>query len=181
MTPRFPSILLTVFLGTAVVGAQEKADKPHRTPTPLKLQVTLARYQGEKKVSSSPYTLSLSADDRPVRMRMGTQIPIQVKDTPGQVVYKDVGNNIDCSAETLADGRFKLACTFEQSSVYAADVDRKSAGVADVSLGSVPLFRMFRSDVTLFLRDGQSGQYTAATDPVSGEVLRVDVSLDVLK
>jgi hypothetical protein len=31
------------------------------------------------------------------------------------------------------------------------------------------------------LRDGQSTQYTAATDPVSGEVLKIDVTLTVVK
>ncbi len=181
MTTRLSYAFLSFVFAAGLAAAEEKTERPSKTPTPLRIQVTLARYQGEKKVSSAPYTLSLGADDRPGRIRMGTQVPIQVKDTPGQVVYKDVGNNIDCSALAFGNERFKLTCTFEQSSVYSADADRKSAGAADVSLGNVPLFRMFRADATLFLRDGQSGQYTAATDPVSGETLKVDVTLNVLK
>ncbi len=183
MSTRFLSALLSMILAATVAGAQEKAEKPHKKPTPLKIQVVFARYQGEKKVSSVPYTLSVSADDRPTRLRMGIQVPIQVKDVSGQVVYKDVGNNLDCGAEAFEDGRFKVACSFEQSSVYSAEVERRSTGsaVGDVSLGNVPLFRMFRSDANLFLRDGQSAQHTVATDPVTGEVLKVDMTLNVVK
>jgi hypothetical protein len=31
------------------------------------------------------------------------------------------------------------------------------------------------------LRDGQSGQFTSAVDPISGEVLKIDVTLNVIK
>ena len=42
------------------------------------------------------------------------------------------------------------------------------------------VFRSFDSDNTLVLRDGQTRQYVAAADPVSGETIRVDVTLTVL-
>ena len=44
----------------------------------------------------------------------------------------------------------------------------------------VPVFRSFESSNTLVLRDGQSRQYTAAADRVTGESIRVDVALTVL-
>ena len=44
----------------------------------------------------------------------------------------------------------------------------------------VPVFRSFGSSNTLVLRDGQSRQYTAAADRVTGESIRVDVALTVL-
>jgi hypothetical protein len=45
----------------------------------------------------------------------------------------------------------------------------------------MPVFRSFRSTNTLVLRDGQTRQFTAATDRVSGEVVRIDVTLNVVK
>jgi hypothetical protein len=39
----------------------------------------------------------------------------------------------------------------------------------------------FRSEAFFVLRDGQSSQLTVATDPVSGDVVKVDVTLDVVK
>ena len=114
---------------------------------------------------------------------MGIQVPLRVKDAKAEIVYRDVGSNLDCSAETQADGRFKLNCSFEQSSLYSTDGEQRAKGsaVGDVSLENVPLVRSFRSDATMLLRDGQSAQYVSATDPVSGEVLKVDVTLSVVK
>jgi len=39
----------------------------------------------------------------------------------------------------------------------------------------------YRSDVSFFLRDGQTTPLTAATDPVSGDIVKVDVTLSVVK
>jgi len=180
MSPRPFHAILPLLLVTGIASGQEKTERPRKAPTPVKLQITLARYLGEKKVTSAPYTLSFCADDRPARLRMGTRIPVQIaKESPGQVTYQDVGNNIDCSAEALGDSRFKLTCSFEQSSVYSADAEKR--GGPEASPGPVPLFRTFRTEVMLFVHDGQSLQYTSAADPVSGETLRVDGTLTVVK
>ena len=40
------------------------------------------------------------------------------------------------------------------------------------------MLRNFRSQTNVILRDGQSVQYVAATDPVSGELLKIDVTLN---
>ena len=45
----------------------------------------------------------------------------------------------------------------------------------------VPSFRNFNSAFTALLRDGQTMQYTSATDPVSGEVMKIDVTAAVMK
>ena len=44
-------------------------------------------------------------------------------------------------------------------------------------MAGIPAFRSFTSTFNVLLKDGQTAQHTAATDPVSGEVLRVDVTL----
>ncbi len=109
---------------------------------------------------------------------MGLQVPIQIstKDSPSNVVFKDVSNNVDCSAHSLADARFHVRCTIEQTSVYQG-----SGETGSLSISSTPVLRMFRSDESLILKDGQTTQLTSATDPVSGEALKVDVTLNVLK
>lgn len=163
-----------------VASASAAREGPRKAQTPLRLLIVFSRYQGEKKVSSMPYTLAVSAPGRPTRLRMGIQVPIQVKDTPQ---YRDVGNNLDCSAEPVDGGRFWVACTLEQSIVYSAEGDRRAAGsaIGEVPLSSVPLIRNFRSEANLTLRDGQTALLLAATDPVSGEVLKVDLTLDVMR
>jgi hypothetical protein len=196
MTKRTLSALLPMLLAALPLVAQEKAqdkepekEKPQPQAskmrgTPVKLQVVFTRYQGEKKVGSVPYTLSVNADDRPGRIRMGIQVPIKVGEG-GAVQYKDVGNNLDCNVNALTPtaDRFKVSCSFEQTSVYATEGERPGAGssMGNVALGSVPLFRSFRSETNLLLQDGQTALYTAATDPVSGEVLKIEVTLNVVR
>ena len=89
--------------------------------------------------------------------------------------YRNVGTNIDCSADSLEDGRFRLFLAVEQSSVPSAP-ERKQGQASDL-----PMFRTFNAMVPLVLRDGQTTQYVAATDPVTGESVRLDVTLSVLK
>jgi hypothetical protein len=192
MSKRTLFALLPLLVATLPANAQEKErDKEKekteaRAPaatTPLRLSVVFARYQGEKKVGSVPYTLSITDDNRPVRLRMGIQVPIKVGE-PGGIQYKDIGNNLDCRATpALAREVFNIACSFEQSSVYATEGERAAAGsaVGNLSLASQPLFRVFRSETNLLLRDGQSALNTAATDPVSGEVLKIEVTLNVVR
>jgi hypothetical protein len=178
MIRKLASLLVTSFIAVSTVTAQETikpVEKPRKAPTPLRLQVVYSRYQGEKKIASVPYTISFNSDDRPARLRMGVQVPIQttVNNVP-TTSYKDVGNNIDVNANELEDGRFKVSCNFEQSSLSGGDAAGGSTNLA-------PVLRNFRSEANLTMRDGQTVQYTAATDPINGEVLKIDVTLTVVK
>jgi len=184
---------------TALVSAQdkekdkdkEKAEAQGKVPpslanvTPLKVQVVIGRYQGEKKVASMPYTLTMNnhPPNNHAKLRMGAKIPIVMlmmtnvpKDAPqgGPIQYQDVGTDIDCFATELDNGRYSLAITVDDSSVYP---DEQSGGAAKGS----PSFRSFRATNALVLRNGETGQFTAATDKVTGETVRVDVTLTVMK
>ena len=183
-------IAVSLALG-AMAGAQEKPAPPAQKPpalVPVKVQIVISRYQGEKKVSSLPYTLSVNANDRgSSSLRMGAQVPIAttmmaVVDSVGKSTmpqsfqYKDVGTNIDCSATTTDDGRFRLAITIEDSSIIP-DEAKAEPGLVKGS----PSFRSFRTTEALLLRDGQALQFTSATDKISGDVVKVDVTLTVVK
>ena len=153
----------------------------------LRVQLVITRLQSEKKQAALPYTFVVSA--RPsqscpmsrVRMRMGvdTPVPTVLADDSGKVTgrsvqYKTVGTNIDCSADDLGDGRYKLFLTVENSSALPGD---KAAG----GLSEYPLFRKFEISLDPILRDGQKAETVTSTDPVSGEVVKIDVSLTVGK
>jgi hypothetical protein len=183
----------------ARVAAQSR---PSPVLIPLKVLVVVSRYQGEKKISSLPYTLSVNADDGPytdvtgainsnpggmVQLRMGAEVPVPAMAMPvvegkplptaGPVQYRKIGTDIDSSARILGDGRFSVYLSIEDTSVYA---DGQTApGLA--RLNDIPTFRTFRSSTKLVLKDGESTQFTAATDKVSGETTRIDVTLTVMK
>jgi hypothetical protein len=139
--------------------------------TPLKVQVVIARYQGEKKIGSMPYTLTLNAGGK-ATLRMGSSIPIAAKD--GSFQYKDVGTNIDCIATEVEGSRYSLNITVDDSSVYPDDQ-------TSTSKAGVPSFRSFRAGNTMVLKHGETGQFMSATDKVTGETVRVDVTLTVMK
>ena len=178
---------------TAIGRAQEKpvaspAAKAAGTMTPLKVLVVISRYQGDKKLSSMPYNLSINAPAQGVghaNLRMGAKIPVMMMATPvidgkamplpGPIQYQDVGTNIDCQASMLEDGRFKVEITIDDSSVYP-DEQGTSAGTK----GS-PTFRSFRATDSMMLKDNQTSQFTTATDKVNGEIVKVDVTVTVVK
>jgi hypothetical protein len=174
------SAVALMFVTTATLSAQ---DMPTR-PTPLKIQLVMSRYQGEKKLSSVPYTLSVTANDQrgSASVRMGVQLPIP-SGSGGSYNYKDVGTNIDCSATTATEGHYKVTLTLTDSSVYFQE--QEPAGSAPVTprvaVPGAPAFRSFTSTFSVWLRDGQTQQYTSVTDQVSGQVLKIDATLSVLK
>jgi hypothetical protein len=202
-------IALLVALTGSILFAQE--DKPAPLPTPaapappaesrpardaiivpLRLQLVLSRYDGDKKVSSLPYSFIVNAGDgRGTQLRMGVEVPVPVttftatKDMAPAVSYqyRNVGANIDVAlAQVLPDGRYRLHFTVEQSSVQLPDQRPAAGSAASGALaGAFPMFRSYKSSFAAVVRDGQSMQFTAATDPVSGEVSKVDLTVNVVK
>ena len=158
---------------------------------PLSVDVMVARYQGDKKISSMPYMLAVNANKLgqagPALLRMGARVPVPTiaappgspagpaGPMPGPVNYQDIGTNIDCTAKVVDQG-FELRISVSDTSVYANIQDN-----ATPTVGNMPVFRSFQSTNTLVLKDGQSREFTAATDRVSGEVIRIGVTLRVVK
>jgi hypothetical protein len=165
-------------------GASPRAqEKPAAPVIPVKVQVVLTRYAGDKKVSSAPYTLSANAGSASAprqewalaTLRMSAKIPVPTAAGPAQIVsftYTDVGTSIDCWTAMLDDGRFRLAISVDDSSVYNADQAKPN---------DHPSVRSFKASDSMTLKDGQSVQFTTAIDKVSGEVTKVDVTLFVVK
>ena len=161
----------------------------------LSVEVTISRYRGDELVSSLPYVLSLTTDrDGRASLRMGAEIPVTTmpanaanaanaaNPNPPPLLprmaysYRPVGTQIDSFARSAGDDRYKVTVIIEESSVYGED----ATSMETFRAPGVPVFRSFESSNTLVLRDGQSRQYTAAADRVTGESIRVDVALTVL-
>jgi hypothetical protein len=185
-----------VLMMTATVGAQDNPGpapqaKPAASPAPrppqipVKIQLVLSRYQGEKKLSSVPYLLWITSGEPRTSLRMGVKIPVYTGGGAGNYSYQDVGTNIDCSVWTepsRSDGMFKVNLTISDSSIYFPNPARPGAAVPPPTNDTTPpAIRSFTSTFIILLRDGQTGQYTSAVDQASGEVLKIDATLNVLK
>jgi archaellin len=187
-------IIAAVAVASAGQAQEQAANPPQSTRAQsgnlvaVKVQVVISRYQGDKKISSLPYVLGVVVNLSKTSLRMGVDVPVvqtvfssPSKDGPATVPsssysYRSVGTNIDCTAENGPGDAFKLALTVQDSSVQLDPAER-GKGLEP----NVPMFRSFNSSFQILLRDGQSTQYTSATDPISGEVTKIDVTLNVLK
>lgn len=174
-----------------VAAAQQARIANLASIVPLKVTIVLSKYQGDKKVSSMPYELTVRTDNNKASIRMGTQVPVPTFGAPnpaadskpspriGPFVMKDVGTNIDCTATNLDPGRFALTVTIEDSSIYE---DSQRTDVANGSrVSGVSATRLFRTTNALVLRDGQSAEFTTAVDKVNGEMIKATVTLAVVK
>ncbi len=178
-------MLLPVCRGQDKPKPEEKPKSEAQT-TPLKATIVFAEYEGEKKIKSLPYTLYINAPDAselrgPVtKLRVGSKVPVYTgKD---QIQYYDVGTNIDARAAHTPEGRFLLGLGLERSWVegnVAVSVTKAVPG--QVNDFSNPVIRQFRSDLEMNLREGQITESTMATDPLSGKVMKVEVSLSAVK
>jgi hypothetical protein len=170
---------------------EAKPAEPRPRPELLRVQIVLSRLQGERKIASVPYTLLLTSDARKARLRMGVEMPVAVgvggqqeqgKPAISSIQYRNVGTSIDCWMEDKKDGLYQLSLNVESSSVFAPTEARTSVGLSDAGLApNQPLFRTFNVGLNPTLRDGQSVQAVASTDPVTGEVVKIDVTMNVVR
>jgi hypothetical protein len=184
-------LMTIILLFAGVSRAQEKAksDEEAGPLKVLKLDVVLSEFDGGTRISNLPYLLRVISGQRrepPTQVRMGVRVPVVTgssKEGAPSLQYMDVGTNIDCSARTLEDGRFRLSCSVERSSVYSIGQDAKATEWApgQPALSSAPIVRQFRNSFDLAVRDGQKVQVTIATDPVSGHSLMLDLTATVEK
>jgi hypothetical protein len=146
--------------------------EPVRAAPAVRLQVVLSRFNGDKRIANQPYHLVAVGNGRPQVLRIGAEVPIAgaagTKDNPN---YKSVGTNILATVTVQDDGRYLVGIDAESSSPYADD--QKQAGR--------PAFRSYKLNGTAYLRDGQTAELAVATDSLTGEVIRMEVTLTAMK
>jgi hypothetical protein len=173
------AVVAALLMLAAVVQAEQKGSKPI---TPLTVQVVFSEYEGEKKISSLPYSIPVNADDpgpmRQTSLRMGVRVPIALGGKDSNIQYENVGTDIDCSAESIEGGHFKVFLNVNRSSLYTPGPGAETAAQAQAG---APMIRRFQETLNLLMRDGQTVQNTMATDPVTGHICKVDVTLRVVK
>jgi hypothetical protein len=180
--------LMTVVAATA--GAQDPqaipGGKPVTAAAPVQLQIVISRTRGDKKISSMPHVLTVRPDDVRnlwARLRVGAQIPIPnaappagATVTPSAYSFKEIGTSIDATANAQPDGRYQVNLSISETSVYGEGSEPQN-----LRGGAIPALRSYQSTNSVFLREGQTSQFTAGTDPLTGDIVRVDVTLTVPK
>jgi hypothetical protein len=189
-----------LMLGAPLGLAQEK-DKSDERPkaeerlkaeassTPVMVRIFFTELDGENKVKHLPYVLYVNAGDSHesrgwTKLRIGSRMPVYVGNN--QMQYVDVGTNIDARGSFSNDHQLLLQLSLEHSWAEG-DVSvpvTKSDGVqAETPSGHFrePIIRGFKSELDLKLREGQSVESIAAADPISGKMMKAEVSFTVVK
>jgi hypothetical protein len=149
----------------------------------IRLVVVLSKYEGDKKISSVPYTLSL-VPGKPGSIRAGSEIPVPtssmittptVGDKPvTSYTLQQVGSQIDATVNPTPDGKYNLTL-----SVTDRDRTAPSSAQAAGTVPNVPTFKNMVSSSSAILGNGESIQFTSSTERASNESLKIDVTLTV--
>jgi hypothetical protein len=166
-------------------GAQSSGEQQslgEAPPVTLKITVSISRWDGEKRISNAPYVLmavpsygkraEAGVDGDSTSMQIGSQVPMPTVTKEGNRSwdYRSIGTNISVAARPLAGGQFNVYVSVTDSQLEATQPQAPA-----------PRVQEFRASNRLALRDGQTVQYTVATDAISGQVTKLDVTMNVIK
>lgn len=157
------------------------------TPTALKVQIVIAESLGGKKVSSVPFTVYLEAYDHD-----GPAASIRTEDRYSWCCAKD-GNqwhypttsNMDIRARVVEGGRYDIKVF-----LFRTWWEWNGANIGEGQLGTVvgtperheePTSRQIETAFNLLMRDEQSLVGYTSTDPWTGKVFSVTITINVLK
>jgi hypothetical protein len=173
-----------------IPGATHAQQQPSAAQMPsmthLRVDIVLTEYSGDKKISSLPYTMYVAASDSNhpspqwESLRMGVRLPVAMNDQGTQFNYESVGTNLDCWASSEGDGRYRIDSKVDRSSIYSPEEGTSSGEQTRIS-GGRPILRHFSTGLDVALRDGETGEGVSATDPFNGHVLKVSVTIHVVK
>ena len=181
LTLRMAGILVALLLMPAVNHAQEQAKAPSdQSISHVRIDLLLTEYDGQKKISSLPYTIYAESRPQrggsPGRVRMGVRVPGPA-DSNGGFQYVDVGTNIDCNAWAASEGAYDLSISVNRSSIY---LPSQAEGEQIPASGRM-VIRNFGTEFYLKLHDGETTDGTSAADPLNGHILKISVTLHVIK
>lgn len=181
----------------AAQAAQSAGTKPALESAIVQVEVALTRWQGEKKTSSLPFVLIINAPSRGegrTSLRMGVDVPVgtstssstqttgaqgnsprATETAKSETVFRNVGTDIDGQVARVDESTFTVYVNVRDSSIFGSDPS-KPPTIADPTA-----FRTFNASNSLPMKDGQTRLFGLATDKITGETMRIEVKLTVLK
>jgi hypothetical protein len=131
------------------------------------------RHRGGKTTTIQPCVLTMHAGDKPAHVFVGAQVPLRTSDKGvPTVAFRNAGVQVDVRAlQALPDGRFRLEASYEEAGILA------SSGGAPSPLDN-PVLQVIKGESSIVLRAGETAPFTSAVDPLTGEVVNVDVALE---
>ena len=188
---------LSVFSVPMRAQADQSGQQASLATVQVQVDVVLTRWQGEKRTSSMPFVLMANASPRgsSTSIRMGVDVPVgtstsNVTQTTGAqgsspratntarvaTEFRNVGTDIDVNVSRVDSATFAVGINVRDSSIFTSDQTKMPNTLVDPTA-----FRTFSTSNSLNMTDGQTRLFGVATDKITGETLRIEVKLTVLK
>jgi hypothetical protein len=183
---RFMPALLLSMLSVLPLPALAQAKSPDKPGIPVKVLIVFSEYNGEKKISSMPYSFVAITDEKmggyySTSLRTGVRIPVETEGKDQKSTYMDVGSNIDCGIRTTDDDHYRVQFIFERSALYPVGDSQDDKVLNSRPPGQPPLVRQFKASEQVLLKDGQTSDSVVSTDPLNGHSLHISITITVLK
>ena len=175
MTKIFQRLIVTILIVTAF-SSLAAAQQVKAEPVPVKVQIVFSRYEGDRKTSSLPYTMLISANGDRVQIQANANVPIPSSN--GSYTYTNVGTSIDCTVTTEAGGRYKVALNLRDNLPIAP---KNTASNANSKPPDTLTFGNFNYQGSISMKEGETKQIISSADRATGEVVKVDVTLNLDK
>lgn len=171
----FAVVLITSVGLQAQEAAEGTPQEEEKAPGPrLNVRFEETRLRGDSETASRSCTLALHADGDGARLFVGTQEVIATHERDASTsVFKNAGMTAQVKAATLAHGGYRLEARFEDSSVLPPG-GSETAGAS----GENPIIKVVKGRSKVTLREGESAPFLSAIDPMTGEIVRVDLTVN---
>jgi type II secretory pathway component GspD/PulD (secretin) len=182
------AVMVVMVLASGAGRAQGPAarQKAEAAVIPLKVTVVVTRHKSDKAqtvVSRMPFEIWVNTGSS-ATLRFGSEVPVPTtriasvegseKNTPvTSFTYRSVGTSITVSAQDHGEGRYRLDVSIEDSQIIPLATGPDVGGPRTGN-------QSFRSATQPILRDGQTVQHSLATDIVTGDVIKAEVTLNVV-
>lgn len=135
---------------------------------PLRARLLLVRRKGDATLARRPYSLVLQPAAEKAEIFSGSMLPLQVRANDGiTVALKDVGAGLRLRAQRADDGRYRLDVKFSDGVLSAGE--------------DGPQVRVFESESQLFVGEGETVTLASAVDPMTGELVEAELTLEVVR
>lgn len=178
---------LVAATGSSYAQAPAAPQKAEAVVVPLKVTVVITRHKSDKAqtvLSRLPFELWVNTGSD-ATMRISSEVPVPTTtvskdEATGKMVsvptwiMRPVGTSVTVNASDLGDGRFQLKVSLNDSQYvpFSADVPSGAPRTASNSL---------QTTTAPIVRDGQTVQHSLATDRVTGDMTKIEVTLNVVK
>jgi hypothetical protein len=163
--------LLAAAAGTSGQEAKDASRPAEETAGPrLRVRFLETRQRGDKATSVPVCSVLLHSGDKGAFVFVGTQVGLRTSDRAAPaVMFKNAGVQVEVRAAALPDGRYRLDASFEEGSVLGAGGGEESSGEGN------PVLQVVKAESQIVVREGETVPFASAVDPLTGEVVRVDV------